>query len=219
MSKKIRVLIADDHPVVREGLCAVMQARPDLQVVGQARDGEEAVQLCQSLQPDVVLMDLVMPRQSGVEAIREIRRMQLPARVLVLTSFAEEAHIISAFQAGALGYLLKDSPPSELIEAIRCIYRGESSVQPAVARRLILKKSHPPKREPKGAALTNREVEALKLIARGLSNESIATELSIDLGTVRYHVSNILSKLHLENRTQAALYALREGLATLEPWP
>ena len=219
MSKKIRVLIADDHPVVREGLCAVMQARPDLQVVGQARDGEEAVQLCQSLQPDVVLMDLVMPRQSGVEAIREIRRMQLPARVLVLTSFAEEAHIISAFQAGALGYLLKDSPPSELIEAIRCIYRGESSVQPAVARRLILKKSRPAKREPKGAALTNREVEALKLIARGLSNESIATELSIDLGTVRYHVSNILSKLHLENRTQAALYALREGLATLEPWP
>jgi two-component system, NarL family, response regulator LiaR len=219
MSKKIRVLIADDHPVVREGLCAVMQARPDLQVVGQARDGEEAVQICQSLQPDVVLMDLVMPRQSGVEAIREIRRMQLPARVLVLTSFAEEAHIISAFQAGALGYLLKDSPPSELIEAIRCIYRGESSVQPAVARRLILKKSRPPKREPKGAALTNREVEALKLIARGLSNESIATELSIDLGTVRYHVSNILSKLHLENRTQAALYALREGLATLEPWP
>jgi len=197
----------------------VMQATPDLHVVGQASDGEEAVRLCQSLQPDVALMDLVMPRLNGIEAIREIKRMQLPARILVLTTFAEEAQIISTFQAGALGYLLKDSPPSELLEAIRCVYRGESSVQPAVARRLILKRSRPQKREPKGAALTNREVEALKLIARGLSNESIAAELTIDLGTVRYHISNILSKLQLENRTQAALYALREGLATLEQLP
>ena len=160
-----------------------------------------------------------MPRQNGIEAIREIKRIQLPARILVLTTFAGETQIISAFQAGALGYLLKDSPPLELLEAIRCVYRGESSTQPAVARRLMLRKSCPQRQAPKGVALTNREVEVLKLVARGLSNESIAAELTIDLGTARYHISNILSKLHLENRTQAALYALREGLATLEESP
>lgn len=222
MTQTIRILIVDDHAIVREGLKALINGKPDMEVTGEARDGEEAVLTVRALQPDVILMDLMMPRKSGLEAIQEIRQEDPEARILVLTSFAEDDQVLSAIKAGALGYLLKESSPRELIEAIRCVYRGESSLHPAVARKLILEFSQNQtespfrKVEPDVNALTEREVEVLKLVARGLSNQAIAQGLSIGEGTVRFHVSNILSKLHLESRTQAALYALRERLARLE---
>jgi len=206
----------DDHAIVREGLKALITGKRDMQLVGEARDGEEAVWKARSLQPDVILMDLKMPCKNGIEAIREIRQENPEARILVLTSFAEDDQVFSAIKAGALGYLLKDSSPLELVEAIRCVYRGESSLHPAVARKLVLKYGAAQKVQSSTEALTRREVEVLKLVARGLSNPKIAQELGIGEGTIRFHVSNILNKLQLENRTQLALYALREVLVTME---
>jgi NarL family two-component system response regulator LiaR len=216
MPQPIRILITDDHAIVREGLRALIGVKPDMELAGEAADGEEAVVKARSLRPDVILMDLVMPRKSGIEAIGEIKRENPGARILVLTSFAEDDQVLSAIKAGALGYLLKDSSPQELVEAIRCVYRGESSLHPAVARKLILGFGHQRNAKPDVVALTEREMEVLKLVARGLSNQAVAEQLHIGEGTVRFHVSNILSKLQLENRTQAVLYALREGLVTLE---
>lgn len=216
MTKPIRILVTDDHAIVREGLRALINGKPDMELVGEASDGEEAVLKAHSLQPDVILMDLVMPRKTGIEAIQEIRQHEPAARILVLTSFGEGDQVIPAIRAGALGYLLKDSTPQELTEAIRCVYRGEPSLQPTVARTLVLQCGQ---EQPVGLgidALSEREEEVLKLVARGLSNGAIAEELCIVEGTVRFHVSNILSKLGLENRTQAVLYALREGLASLD---
>lgn len=215
MSRNIRILIADDHAIVREGLRALIAGRPDMELVGEAKDGEEAVTLAHTLQPDVILIDLMMPRKSGLEAIQEIRKENPRARILVLTSFADDDQVLSAIRSGALGYLLKDSMPQELIEAIRGVYRGESSLPPALAHKLVLKLGSSHSAEPCGNALTEREIEVLKLMAQGLSNKAIADKLHLGEGTVRFHVSNILSKLHLENRTQAVLYALREGLASL----
>jgi NarL family two-component system response regulator LiaR len=216
MPQLIRILITDDHAIVREGLRALIMGKPDMELVGEAADGEEAVLKARALRPDVILMDLVMPRKNGIEAIEEIKRENPDARILVLTSFAEDDQVLSAIKTGALGYLLKDSSPQELIEAIRCVYRGESSLHPAVARKLILGFGHQQNARPGVSALTEREMEVLKLVARGLSNQAVAEQLNISEGTVRFHVSNILSKLQLENRTQAVLYALREGLVTLE---
>jgi NarL family two-component system response regulator LiaR len=216
MPQPIRILITDDHAIVREGLRALITVKPDMELVGEATDGDEAVHKARSLRPDVILMDLVMPRKNGIEAIEEIKRENPDARILVLTSFAEDDQVLSAIKAGALGYLLKDSSPQELIEAIRCVYRGESSLHPAVARKLILGFGHQQNAKPGVTALTEREMEVLKLVARGLSNQVVAEQLHIGEGTARFHVSNILSKLQLENRTQAVLYALREGLVTLE---
>jgi NarL family two-component system response regulator LiaR len=216
MTQVIHILVVDDHAVVREGLRAFISAKPDMELVGEAEDGEEAVLKARSLQPDVILMDLVMPGKTGIQAIQEIRAENLEARILVLTSFGEDDQVFSAIKAGALGYLLKDSSPRELLEAIRCVYRGESSLHPAVARKLILSYGQDQPAEPGTDVLTEREVEVLKLVARGLSNQEIAQKLHVGEGTVRFHVGNILGKLRLENRTQAALYALREGLASLE---
>ena len=216
MPQPIRILITDDHAIVREGLRALIGGKPDMELAGEAADGEEAILKARSLQPDVILMDLVMPRKNGIEAIEEIKRQDPDARILVLTSFAEDDQVLSAIKAGALGYLLKDSSPQELIEAIRCVYRGESSLHPAVARKLILGFGHKQNARLGVRALTEREMEVLKLVARGLPNHTVAEQLHIGEGTVRFHVSNILSKLQLENRTQAVLYALREGLVTLE---
>jgi NarL family two-component system response regulator LiaR len=216
MSQLIRILITDDHAIVREGLRALITVKPDMELAGEAADGEEAVLKARDLRPDVILMDLVMPRKNGIEAIEEIKRENPDARILVLTSFAEDDQVLSAIKAGALGYLLKDSSPQELIEAIRCVYRGESSLHPTVARKLILGFGHQQNARPSASALTEREMEVLKLVARGLSNQAVAEQLNISEGTARFHVSNILSKLQLENRTQAVLYALREGLVTLE---
>ena len=211
----IRILIADDHPVVRKGIKALLSTEPGLEVVGEAADGEQAVTKARTLKPDVILMDLSMPRKDGVQAISEIRQEIPEAKVLVLTSFAEDKRIIAAIEAGALGYLLKDSSPQELIRAVHTVYQGESSLHPTVAHKLIHRFQRSSK-ELQTDPLTARELKVLRLIAKGLSNHDIANKLFISEPTVRAHVSNILRKLHLENRTQATLYALREGLASLE---
>jgi len=213
MSEDIRVLIAEDHAVVREGLRLLIASEPGMEVVGQAADGVEAVQMAQSLQPDVILLDLVMPRKNGIEAITEIKQQNLPARILVLTSFAEDEKVFPAIKAGAQGYLLKDSSPHELLQAIRDTHRGDVSLHPTIARKLIREINRPTELPPAEETLTEREVEVLKLVAQGLSNQSIAEKLVISERTVRTHVGHILNKLHLANRTQAALYALKEGLA------
>jgi NarL family two-component system response regulator LiaR len=212
----IRVLIADDHPVVREGLRGLITSEPGMEVVGEAADGFEAVEKARSLQPDVILLDLMMPRMSGLEAIGEIKRENPEARILVITSFAEDNKVFPAIKTGALGYLLKDSSPQQLLQAIREVSRGESSLHPTIARKLIREISRPSDLPPAEEPLTAREVEVLQLVATGLSNQEIAENLVVSERTVRNHVSNILTKLHLANRTQAALYALREGLASLD---
>ena len=216
MTDNIRILITDDHAVVREGLRALIDTEPGMELVGEAKDGVEAVQMARSLQPDVILLDLVMPRVDGIAAIEQIMQEDSAARILVLTSFAEEEKVFSAIKAGALGYLLKNASPQRLLSAIRDVYQGEPSISPTIAIKMMreLQRSSdlPPTEEP----LTEREMEVLKLVAQGLSNQEIAETLVIGERTVRTHVSNILAKLHLANRTQAALYALREGLASLD---
>ena len=212
---EIKVLIADDHTVVRKGIRALLETEPGITVVGEAADGEDAIHKALALKPDVILMDLVMPKLDGVQAIKELREKLPEIKVLVLTSFAEDRRIVAAIEAGALGYLLKDSSPEDLVRAIREVHRGESSLHPKVAQQLI-KKLRRPAEEPEREELTARERKVLALIARGLSNREIARELSISEPTVRTHVSNILRKLGLKSRTQAALYALKEGLASLE---
>ena len=213
--KAIRVLIADDHPVVRRGLRTLLTSEPGLEPVGEAADGAEAVLLARSLQPDVILLDMVMPRKNGLEAIIEIKRENPEARILVLTSFAEDEKVFPAIKAGALGYLLKDSSPEELLEAIRNVYQGQSSLHPTIARKLINELKRPSELTPAQTILTDREVEVLKLVAQGFTNQEIADRLTLSEWTVRTHMRNILDKLHLANRTQAALYALKEGLADL----
>jgi len=212
---EIKVLIADDHTVVRKGIRALLETEPGITVVGEAADGEDAIHKALALKPDVILMDLVMPKLDGVQAIKELREKLPEIKVLVLTSFAEDRRIVAAIEAGALGYLLKDSSPEDLVRAIREVHRGESSLHPKAAQQLI-KKLQRPAEEPEREKLTARERKVLALIARGLSNREIARELSISEPTVRTHVSNILRKLGLKSRTQAALYALRQGLASLE---
>lgn len=212
----IRIVIADDHAIVREGLSYLVSNRPDIEIVGEAEDGAQAVHLARTLQPDVILLDLIMPRMDGIAAINAIKREDPDARILVLTSFAEEEKVFAAIRAGALGYLLKDSSPLALIDAIYDVHRGDSSLHPSIARKLIRELNRPPDLPPTEDPLTEREVEVLKLVAHGLSNQEIADRLYISPRTVGVHVGHILDKLHLANRTQAALYALREGFASLD---
>ncbi len=216
MENTIRILICDDHSVVREGLRALIATEADMSVVGEAADGERAVAAYRELQPDVTLLDMVMPRMDGLEAIGAIKAEFPNARILVLTSFAEDDMVFPAIKGGALGYLLKDSSPDELIRAIRDVSRGEASLHPSIARRLIMELSQPTSLPPTPEPLSERELDVLKLVAKGYSNEEIADALIVSERTARGHVSSILSKLHLANRTQAALYALREGIATLD---
>ena len=219
MGERIRILIVDDHAIVRKGLRALLVTEPGVEVVGEAENGEQAVAEARRLCPDVVLMDLVMPGMDGLEATRRITAAQPQApstpRVLVLTSFAADDKVFPALRAGALGYLLKDSGPEELVQAIRQVHRGESSLHPSIARRLLQELANPGQPEAVSGALSHREVDVLRLVAQGWTNRDIAERLGIGEATVRTHVSSILSKLNLGTRTQAALYALREGLASL----
>jgi two-component system, NarL family, response regulator LiaR len=207
---RITVLIADDHPVVRQGLRAFLDTQEDLEVVAEACDGEEAVARAVELVPDVVLMDLVMPNIDGIEAIRRIRDASPSTRVLVLTSFIEDEKVFPAVKAGAAGYLLKDVEPTELAGAIRTVTRGEALLHPTVAAK-VMQEVAARDRSP-AAELTERELDVLRLLARGMANKAIALELHVSEKTVKTHVSNILAKLHLADRTQAALYAVRERI-------
>lgn len=216
MTDAIRVLIVDDHAVVRQGLRAFLQTQDDVEIAGEAADGDEAIRQVRELVPDVVLMDLVMPKLDGIAAIREMRALSPSTKVLVLTSFADDDKVFAAVKAGAAGYLLKDVRPQELGDAIRTVYRGEALLHPTVAAKLMQELAQSGRRQASPDSLTDRELDVLRLIARGMSNKEIALELGIAEKTVKTHVSNILQKLHLADRTQAALYAVRERLVDLE---
>jgi len=213
MNEPITVLLVDDHTIVRQGVRAFLDTQPDIQVVGEAGSGEEAVRLATELVPDVVLMDLVMPGMDGVEATRQICRASPHTQVVILTSYHEDEHIFPAIKAGALSYLLKEIGPDELAEAVRRAARGEAILHPSVAARVV-QELHGPGRDRTNpfTQLSDRELEVLRLIAQGLDNATIAEQLAISEKTVKTHVSNILSKLHLADRTQAAVYAWREGV-------
>ncbi len=215
-TKTIRVLIADDHTLVREGLRTLIDIKPGMEVVGAAADGVEAVLQARALQPDVILLDLMMPRKNGLEVIVDVKQENLEVRILVLTSFDDNERVFSAIKSGALGYLLKDSSPQQLIQAIRDVHQGQSSLHPTIALKVIRELNQPSNLPLTEEPLTGREVQTLRLIAKGLTNQDIAQNLTISERTVGKHVSNILEKLHLANRTQAALYALRRGLVNLE---
>ncbi len=219
MSQAIRVLVVDDHTIVRKGIRALLAEIAGIEVVGEAADGQAAIAQAETLRPDVILMDLDMPKMDGIEATRQIKASQAESRILVMTSFATDDKVLPAIKAGALGYLLKESAPEDLVQAIHQIHRGESSLHPAIARKILQEIAHPADRPPTPNPLTEREADVLRLVAQGLSNQDIAKRLNIGDPTVRTHVSNIMSKLYLENRTQAALYALREGLVSLDAPP
>lgn len=212
MSSSTKVLIVDDHLVVRKGIEALLATEDDIVVVGMAADGEEAIARASELKPDVILMDLVMPQTDGIVAIERIVREQPGARILVLTSFAADDKVFPAIRAGALGYIMKDAGATELLSAIRQVQRGEPSLPPLIARKMLHELAHPSEAPPTSDPLSEREAEVLRLLAQGESNRDIAVTLGISESTVRKHVSNILSKLHLASRTQAALFALRAGL-------
>ncbi len=215
-STPIKVLLTDDHDIVRRGINALLATEDDIEVVGEARNGHEALAKANSLSPDVILMDIVMPEMDGIEAIQRLTEHDAETKILVLTSFATDDKIFPAIKAGALGYLLKDSGPEELVTAIKQVHAGESSLHPTIARRLLQEVSRPPKNAEERDGLTEREVDVLQLVAQGQSNQDIAETLVISEATVRTHMSNILGKLHLASRTQAALYALKEGIVSLD---
>lgn len=215
-SGNIRVLIVDDHVVVRQGIRALLATERSIEVVGEAENGREAVVEAERLRPDIILMDLEMPEMDGTEAIRHITARQPEAHILVLTSFATDDKVFPAIKAGALGYLLKDSSPEDLVSAIHQVYRGKPSLHPAIARKLLQELSNPLAPLSTPEPLTEQEVEVLRLVAQGQSNKQIAETLMINGTIAQAHVRDILRKLHLASRTQAALYALREGLASLD---
>lgn len=212
----IRVMIVDDHAVVRKGIRALLEAETDMTVVGEAGDGAEAMAVAERCAPDVVLMDLIMPRMDGVEATRRLTAHRPGTRVLVLTSSSADDKVFPALNAGAAGYLLKDASLEELVESIRRVHRGESSLHPSIARKVLQELARPTDRAPAPEPLTERELDVLRLVALGRSNRQIGKALQISEATVRTHVSKILAKLHLDSRTQATLHALRLGLVSLE---
>jgi len=211
--KKIRILVVDDESVVREGVVAILSYQKDFEVVAEAENGIQALEAAKKHKPDVILLDMVMPKQDGLATIPKLREILPDARILVLTSFAESDRVYQTIKAGALGYLLKDSTRTQLMQAIRDVAKGQASIHPSVALKVIHEIDHPSELLYTSEPLTPRELDTLRLIARGQSNQEIATALTVHERTVAKYVSNILDKLHLANRTQAALYAVREGLA------
>jgi DNA-binding NarL/FixJ family response regulator len=220
MNYRIKVLIVDDHAVVRQGLLALINTAKDMVIVGEAENGITAVQQARDLHPDIIVMDLVMPDMEGIGAIETIKQESQQARILVLTNFGDEQHVLAALGAGAQGYLLKDAILTDVVNAIRDVHAGKYTLHPSVTHILMQAMQKQQKKQQKSGVpidfpLTVREQDVLKLIAKGLTNQSIADSLHIDESTVRIHVSHILQKLNLDNRTQAALYALRHDLVSL----
>lgn len=209
----IRVLIADDHAIVREGMRRLLGGRSEFELVGEAADGEQAVAMVRGLRPDILVLDLKMPRLDGLGVIQALKHDPPRTRILVLTSFDDDDKVFSAIKLGAQGYLLKDSLPEQLIQALRDIHEGKSSLHPEIARKVLREIRQPPDLPAAEEQLTEREVEVLQLVAQGLSNNEVALRLVISERTVAGHVRNILGKLHLASRTQAALYAIRTGIA------
>ena len=217
MSEPITILIVDDHTVVRQGVRTLLDMHPDLQVVGEAESAEEALPLVEKLVPDVVLLDLLLPGMNGVEAARQMKRISPRTQIVVLTSYAEDEHVFPVLRAGALSYLLKDIRPRELAESIRKAARGESVLHSRVAARMIQEVREAKRKVPPAfAELTPRELEVLQLLADGQTNTGIAEQLVLSEKTVRGYISNILSKLHLEDRTQIAVFAWQQGLMERE---
>ena len=214
--EKIKVLIVDDHRVVRQGLRTFLELQEDILVVGEAEDGQTAVEMVRQFNPHVVLMDLVMPRLDGISATRQVTSLDSDIKVIALTSFTEDDKVFPAIQAGASSYLLKDVSPEDLVEAIRAVYRGEARLHPDIARKLMeqVARRTAPTRESPMENVTERELEVIDLVAQGRSNQEIAKELVISEKTVKTHISNILSKLQLEDRTQLAIYAIKNGLVS-----
>ncbi len=211
---KIRIIVVDDQHVVREGMVAILSLQPDMEVVGEAEDGIQAVQIARKTKPDVILLDMVMPHQDGLTTIPKLKEISPNSRILVLSSFAESNRVYQAIKTGALGYLLKDTPRVELLQAVRDVARGQASLHPSMAMKVIHDFNNPTTSSEAQFRehLTRREMETLRLIARGLSNQEIAMTLVVHERTVAKYVSSVLNKLHLTNRTQAALYAIREGM-------
>jgi NarL family two-component system response regulator LiaR len=210
--KKIRVMIVDDQTVVREGIAAILSFQPDVEVVGEAADGLEAVEMARQIKPEVVMLDMVMPRQDGLATIPQLKADNPNIRILVLSSFAESDRVYQAVRAGALGYMLKDATRLQLMQSIRDVANGQASIHPSIAMKVIHEFDQQATTGYTGERLTHRELETLQLIARGLSNQEIAAMLVVHERTIAKYVSNILDKLQVSNRTQAALYAIREGL-------
>lgn len=215
MSERIRILIVDDHALIREGLRAVLETQPDMELVGEASDGSDGVNMAHIFKPDVVLMDMQLPKMDGVEATRLIIHNDPGIRVLVLSNYMEDDKVLGVLKAGARGYLLKDTGPHELRQAVRDVFHGKSALDPAIQRKLVDQVANPhDKTTSLVESLTAREREVLKLMTEGMTNEQIAARLSLAQGTARFHVSNVLRKMGFPNRTQAVLYALQNGLVT-----
>ncbi len=222
--ERIKVLIADDHRVVREGWAAILKTKENIVVVGEAQDGHEAVEKARSLLPDVILMDVSMPRMGGVEATRQIKRESPHIGIIALTMYDEEHYIFDLVRAGATGYLLKDTDSAQIVVAIRAIYRGESLINPSVASKILAEFSLLAQKKGKKASgvdhdLSEREITVLRLVAEGKTNKEIANSLDLSEKTVKNHVRNIFHKLQVYDRTQAAILAIRKGLIELEPRP
>jgi NarL family two-component system response regulator LiaR len=209
---KIRVLVADDESVVRDGIVTILSLQPSLEIVGEVSDGKEAVEVARKTKPDVILLDMAMPTQDGLTTIPILKELLPEVRILVLTSFADSDMVYKAIKSGALGYMLKDARREQLIQAIHDVARGQAFISPSIALKVIQEVNHPSEVFYTSSPLTPRELETLRLIARGLTNQEIAESLSVAERTIAKYVSSILEKLHLANRTQAALYAIREGL-------
>lgn len=214
----IRILIADDHAVVREGLRSYLALASDIEVVGEATNGWETLELAQAHAPDIILMDLIMPKLNGLDTLRAMQDLEnFSAKTIIVTSFSAREQVVEAVKLGASGYLLKDSHPKQIVQAVRDVYYGQTSFHASVTASLVAELAKPPEPTPAQYDLSEREYETLKLVAQGLSNREIAEKMVVSERTVGSHVSNILEKLNLSNRTQAALFALREGIAELDP--